>query len=75
LGDVLFSLVNLARWYHVDPESALRQANSRFRARFGWMEAEAHRAGTPLEQLSLQEMDDLWERAKDEFEASSAEGE
>ncbi|MHB1317015.1 MAG: bifunctional methyltransferase/pyrophosphohydrolase YabN [Anaerolineae bacterium] len=64
LGDVLFSLVNVARWYNVDPESALRQANARFRRRFGWMEAEAHRLGTPLEGMTLQEMDALWEQAK-----------
>jgi tetrapyrrole methylase family protein/MazG family protein len=64
LGDVLFSLVNVARWYDVDPESALRQANGRFRRRFGWMEAEAHRLGSPLEGMTLQEMDALWEQAK-----------
>jgi tetrapyrrole methylase family protein/MazG family protein len=64
LGDVLFSLVNVARWYGVDPESALRQANARFRRRFGWMEGEAHRLGTPLEGMTLQEMDALWEQAK-----------
>ncbi len=64
LGDVLFSMVNVARWYGVDPESALRQANARFRARFGWMETEAHRAGRPLESMTLAEMDALWERAK-----------
>ncbi|MFO7696580.1 MAG: nucleoside triphosphate pyrophosphohydrolase [Anaerolineae bacterium] len=64
LGDVLFSLVNVARWYEVDPESALRQANARFRRRFGWMEGEAHRLGRPLEGMTLQEMDTLWEQAK-----------
>ena len=56
--------MNVARWYGVDPESALRQANARFRRRFGWMEAEAHRLGTPLESMTLTEMDALWERAK-----------
>jgi len=64
MGDVLFSLVNVARWYGMDPESALREANSRFRRRFGWMEAEAHRQGKSLEGLTLAEMDALWEQAK-----------
>ncbi|NLT73619.1 MAG: nucleoside triphosphate pyrophosphohydrolase [Chloroflexi bacterium] len=65
LGDVFFSLVNVARWYDLDPESALRQANGRFRRRFAWMEAEAHRLGTPLEGMAMEEMDALWERAKE----------
>ncbi len=64
LGDVLFTLVNLARWHDIDPESALREANLRFRQRFGRMEAEAHRLGTPLEEMSPAELDRLWEQAK-----------
>lgn len=64
LGDLLFSLVNLARWYDIDPESALREANLRFRRRFGHIEADAHRKGMALEEMSMSEMDELWEQAK-----------
>lgn len=66
LGDLLFSIVNLARWFDVDPESALRNANARFRRRFSRMEAEATKRGRTLSELSLEEMDALWEAAKDQ---------
>jgi tetrapyrrole methylase family protein/MazG family protein len=71
LGDLLFTLVNLARWHDIDPESALREANLRFRRRFGRMEAQAHRQGMPLEQMSPAELDQLWEQAKAEDEPIS----
>lgn len=71
LGDLLFTLVNLARWHGIDPESALREANLRFRRRFGRMEATAHQRGTPLEELSPAELDQLWEQAKAEDEPFS----
>ena len=45
IGDLLFSVVNLARWFKVDPESALREANQRFRQRFAHLEAEARSQG------------------------------
>jgi tetrapyrrole methylase family protein/MazG family protein len=64
LGDLLFSLVNLARWYEIDPESALREANARFARRFGSIEQRATAAGTPLEDMTLEQMDVLWEAAK-----------
>lgn len=64
IGDLLFALVNAARWKGVDAESALRGANSRFRQRFGLMEAEARRANRKLSDLSLDEMELLWKRAK-----------
>ena len=64
LGDVLFSLVNLARWLEVDAESALRAANDRFTRRFRLMEEMAEAAGQRLQDLSLEEQDTLWERAK-----------
>ena len=64
MGDLLFSLVNLARWYEIDPESALREANARFARRFGTVERLAGDAGKPLEEMTLEEMDVLWERAK-----------
>jgi tetrapyrrole methylase family protein/MazG family protein len=64
LGDVLFAAVNYARWLKVDPESALREANARFRSRFEHVEAAAKRQGKPLKGMSLEEMDALWEQAK-----------
>jgi tetrapyrrole methylase family protein/MazG family protein len=65
MGDVLFAVVNYARWLEVDPEAALRQAARRFRQRFGGIEAAAHKAGRPLEGMSAEEMDRLWEAAKE----------
>jgi tetrapyrrole methylase family protein/MazG family protein len=64
LGDVLFAAVNYARWLKVDPESALRESNARFRERFGRVEAAAGRLGKPLKDMSLEELDVLWEEAK-----------
>ncbi len=66
LGDVLFALVNLARWYGVDAESTLRETNIRFRARFAHIEKTAREQGRELSELSFEEMDDLWEEAKGE---------
>ena len=64
LGDILFSLVNLARWYQIDPESALRKANLRFSQRFGVIEREAVAQGRPIEEMTLEQMDAIWDRAK-----------
>ncbi len=64
LGDLLFSLVNLARWHEIDPESALREASLRFEQRFSAMERRSRLAGTALDALSLAELDALWEQAK-----------
>jgi tetrapyrrole methylase family protein/MazG family protein len=64
MGDLLFAVVNLARWYRVDPESALRQANARFRRRFAYIEAAAHGEGRSVADLSLDEMEALWQQAK-----------
>jgi len=64
-GDVLFALVNLARFLQVDPESALRRASSRFARRFRTMEEWAGESGG-LAQMTLPEMDELWEQAKAE---------
>ncbi|MBN1438699.1 MAG: nucleoside triphosphate pyrophosphohydrolase [Anaerolineales bacterium] len=66
LGDVFFALVNLARWLKLNPESALRESNARFRQRFGRVEAGAARLGKPLKEMTLEEMDALWEAAKAE---------
>jgi len=61
MGDLLFTMANLARHMKVDPELALRDANAKFRRRFAGMEAATER---PLEQLSPAELEELWNRAK-----------
>lgn len=64
IGDLLFSAVNLARWRSVDPESALRAMNSRFTRRFQKLEALAAEQGKTLPEMSIDEMDTLWNQAK-----------
>lgn len=64
LGDLLFALVNLARWKKVDAESALRGTNMKFKKRFGYVEQGAKREDRELSGLSLEEMDALWNEAK-----------
>ena len=64
LGDVLFALVNLARWMKVDPEEALRTANHRWVARYRRVEALAAERGVDLADLSLAEKDVLWDEVK-----------
>lgn len=65
LGDLLFAIVNVARWVEVDAEAALREANSRFRARFGQIEGAAREQGRAISDLSMEEMEALWQSAKD----------
>lgn len=64
IGDLLFAVVNLARWYKVDAESALREANQRFRRRFHSIEEAARQQNRPLDDLSIDEMEALWQQAK-----------
>jgi tetrapyrrole methylase family protein/MazG family protein len=64
IGDLLFAVVNLARWLDVDAESALREANGRFRKRFAYIESSARAQGREMSEFSLEEMDDLWNEAK-----------
>lgn len=64
IGDLLFAVVNLARWYEMDAESALREANARFRQRFSKIEEAARQQGKELSDLSLSEMEDHWQAAK-----------
>jgi len=66
LGDLLFSVVNYARWLNLEPEAALREANRRFRRRFAKLEKAAREAGHLLPDLTLQELDSLWEAAKED---------
>jgi tetrapyrrole methylase family protein/MazG family protein len=65
LGDLLFSLVNVARWLEVDAESALRSTCQRFVRRYSEMEREARAQGLDLASLPLAVQDTLWERVKD----------
>lgn len=65
-GDVLFSLINAARLYHINPENALEKTNQKFIRRFGYVEQHTIRAGRKLQEMSLEEMDALWEEAKKE---------
>jgi MazG family protein len=64
IGDLFFVLVNLARYLAVDPESALRKTNRKFRRRFGWMEEQLRKQGKNLEESNLDEMENLWQQAK-----------
>lgn len=64
IGDLLFALVNLARWKGVDAESALRGTNQKFKKRFGFVEQGARKQGRSLSDMTLAEMDALWEQAK-----------
>ncbi len=64
MGDVLFALVNLARWMQLDPEEALRAANHRWVARYRRVEALAAERGIDLGELSLAEKDVLWDEVK-----------
>ncbi len=64
LGDLLFAVVNLARHYDIDAESALRQTNAKFRQRFAHIEQAARAQGKSVSELSLDEMEHYWQEAK-----------
>jgi MazG family protein len=64
VGDLLFTLVNVARWLKVDPEQALRKTNAKFRRRFAHLERSLAARGQSLEQSTLEEMESLWQQAK-----------
>lgn len=63
-GDFLFSIINVARKYKVNPDNALERTNTKFIRRFGYIEARAKEEGRTLKELSLEEMDALWDEAK-----------
>lgn len=65
-GDLLFAVINAARLYKVDPEQALERTNRKFISRFGAMERMAKANGTAIDELTLEEMETLWGRAKKE---------
>ncbi len=63
-GDIMFSLINVARLYHINPDTALEYTNAKFIKRFTYVELAAKTQGKEIHELTLQEMDDLWEEAK-----------
>ena len=64
IGDIFFTLVNVTRQLKIDAEGALREANDKFFRRFAFMEQRASSQGRQLNDLSLDELEDLWELAK-----------
>lgn len=64
LGDFLFSVINAARLYHLNPDNALERTNQKFIRRFNYIEQKAREQGREIKQLSLEEMDRLWDEAK-----------
>ncbi len=64
VGDLFFVLVNVARYLSVDPESALRKTNRKFKRRFQWMEACLNESGRSADQAPMEELEALWQQAK-----------
>ncbi|MBO6118808.1 MAG: nucleoside triphosphate pyrophosphohydrolase [Bacteroidales bacterium] len=63
-GDVLFSLINYARFIDVNPDTALEMTNRKFKRRFEYMETKAKENGKPLQDMNTDEMEELWQEAK-----------
>jgi XTP/dITP diphosphohydrolase len=63
-GDYLFSLVNIARFYDINPDNALELTNKKFRSRFNYVEEHSIRQGLNLKDMTLAQMDALWDEAK-----------
>jgi nucleoside triphosphate diphosphatase len=70
VGDLFFVLVNIARYLSLDPESALRKTNRKFRRRFQWMEERLHERSSAPEQVSMEELELLWQQAKQQEKES-----
>ncbi|CCY64237.1 mazG family protein [Prevotella sp. CAG:1124] len=64
LGDFLFSVINAARLYHLNPDNALEHTNQKFISRFNYIEEHSIKSGKPLTDMTLSEMDELWNEAK-----------
>jgi len=69
VGDLFFVLVNIARYLSVDPESALRKTNRKFKRRFQWMEECLQKTGRTVDQAGMEELESLWLQAKAEEKA------
>ncbi|MGM9987000.1 MAG: nucleoside triphosphate pyrophosphohydrolase [Bacillaceae bacterium] len=65
-GDILFALVNIARYYNIDPEEALHQTNKKFKRRFQYIEKKVEQSGQPFDTYTLEQLDAFWEEAKKE---------
>ena len=63
-GDVMFSLINAARLYHINPDNALERTNRKFIRRFNFLEARCRDLGKNMADMTLAEMDEIWEEAK-----------
>jgi MazG family protein len=70
VGDLFFVLVNIARYLSLDPESALRKTNRKFRRRFQWVEQRLNENGGNLESASMDELESLWQQAKQQEKRS-----
>lgn len=64
-GDFLFSIINAARLYNIDPETALEKTNKKFMKRFKYIEEKSKEQGKSIDKMTLDEMNNLWEEAKD----------
>lgn len=64
MGDVFFSLINTSRLYGIDPENALEKTNKKFINRFNYLETKAANLGKSLKEMTLEEMDEIWNEAK-----------
>ena len=64
VGDMFFVLVNIARYLSLDPESALKKTNRKFKRRFQWMEAQLHASGRGPTDASMDELEELWQSSK-----------
>jgi len=74
-GDLLFSLINAARLYDINPENALEHTNRKFISRFNYLESKTITLGKDLKKMTLAEMDVIWEEAKNEERTHNPEGE
>jgi MazG family protein len=74
LGDILFTIVNVARKKKINPEDALRAANEKFRQRFGKLEKRVYSQNKQLQDLTLSEMDAIWDEIKKESQKGETEG-
>lgn len=64
MGDIFFALINASRLYHINPENALEKTNKKFISRFNYIESRAKEMGVELKDMTLSEMDSLWNEAK-----------
>ena len=66
LGDFLFAIINAARLYKLNPDNALEMTNQKFIRRFNYIEQHSIKMGKPLTEMTLAEMDELWDEAKEQ---------